>query len=138
VKAQPKPRGRGRRVLCIEDERIVRVFSSSALETVGYEVASAATGAEAARIFRKATPPFDLIVCDMVLPDAHGLDLVRAFLKVQPDLRVIMATGYTDDPTAREKVESEGHRFLAKPYSSSDLTRAAAAVLDDDEAENAA
>jgi PAS domain S-box-containing protein len=129
VERRTAPSGRGRRVLVIEDERIVRVFSATSLEAAGYEVEAAGTGADAAHIFRKSERLFDLVVCDMVLPDARGLDLVRAFCKARPGLKAVMATGYTDDPTARERTADEGHIFLAKPYSASDLAVAAAEAL---------
>ena len=63
------------RVLVIDDEQSIRHFVSRSLADAGYEVATAGTGAEGLRLFR--AEPADLVVLDLRLPDASGLDLLE-------------------------------------------------------------
>jgi DNA-binding NtrC family response regulator len=86
VKRQPS------RVLLVEDEELWRLSTSAVLENAGYEVASAASAADARSTFASFNP--DAVVLDINLPDGDGVELLREFMRAKPRLVGIMLTGY--------------------------------------------
>jgi DNA-binding NtrC family response regulator len=105
--------GRRRRVLVVEDEPAMREVLRMRIEPWGFDVAAAATGGEA-RAACDAQPP-DVVICDVVLPDGSGLDLL-------PDLRgahghrpVVMITAHGTIDAAVEALKRGAADFLTKP-----------------------
>lgn len=112
-----KLEGHGERILVVEDARSVREFASKALRRNGFEVFEAETMEEAIRVFDKEKANFDLILCDVVLPDGSGVDLVDVFLARNKDIEVILSSGYTDQKSQWPVIKERGLTFLPKPYS---------------------
>ncbi len=117
--APEMPMGHGQRVLVVEDEAGVRDGLRGMLEMLGYKVTTTASGEEVASL--DDSPPFDLILTDLVLPGIQGLELARAAEARWPEMQVILMSGYTDDATRRERLQGAGHRFLQKPFGAHDL-----------------
>ncbi len=109
-------RGGGERVLLVEDEPALRDMTQQALTGKGYAVYVCSTATEAAQAFRNEAHPFDLVLSDVVLPDGRGTDIAFEFLKEQPDLPVILMTGYTDERADWERVREAGLVLLQKPF----------------------
>lgn len=116
VTAMDIPRGKGQTVLLIEDEPGVLAFVSAALRQNGYKMLTAASGAAAREIFHEKFHTIDLVMSDVVLPDASGVDLVEEFYAIVPSLRALLSSGYSDKQSLVELVEKRGLRFLHKPY----------------------
>ena len=116
--------GRGERILVVEDESNVAEFNQKALSQYGYSVFLAKNFREAKEIFQNEKGGFQLVFSDVVLPDGNGIDLMEEFLRIQPDLQVILSSGYTDHRLQWPLVQTRGHRFLQKPYSLIDLLKA--------------
>lgn len=119
------PGVRGERILLVEDEEDVRRFAQTALEGVGYEVFVAANAADALRLAGQHDGHFDLVFCDMVLPDGTGIELVSELRARYPGLAVLLASGYADQRANWGVVQEEGYPYLQKPYG---LTQLLAAV----------
>jgi DNA-binding response OmpR family regulator len=101
------------RVLLIEEELRVADFVSSGLVLDGYEVVVAEDGEVG--VFLATTEPFDLVVVDLALTAASGLDIVQRIKTSGKDPPVI-AVSERDDPDARRAVEFAGaSAFIAKP-----------------------
>ncbi|NDY42115.1 PAS domain S-box protein [Dissulfurirhabdus thermomarina] len=109
-------RGRGERILLVEDEASVRDFAAMALAGNGYEVTAAASGAEARECFESAGGGFDLLLSDVVLPDATGLDLVRDLAARAPGMKVLLTSGYTDQKAQWRHIREAAVPFLQKPF----------------------
>jgi signal transduction histidine kinase len=116
-----KYHGKGERILLIEDEDNVRRFASRALGRCGYKVFEASDNEEAIRIFEKEKGKFHLIFSDVVLPDDTGIKLVERFLSVNPDICVLLTSGYTDQKSQWQVIKERGYPFLQKPYTMSNL-----------------
>lgn len=110
------PRGEGQTILLIEDEPGVLAFVSAALRQNGYKMLTATNGAAAREIFRERCDSIDLVMSDVVLPDASGVELVEEFYTLAPGLRALLSSGYNDKQSLVELVEKRGLRFLHKPY----------------------
>ncbi len=121
--------GNGERILLVEDERRVRNFVTRALRENGYIPFPASSGTEALTIFEKEDGRFHLVLSDVVLPDTNGPKLVDQLLALKPDLRIILASGYTGRKAQRSLIQERGYVFLQKPYELADLLKAMREVL---------
>ncbi len=127
--APPALQGRGERVLVIEDEEGVRYSTERVLQRRGYQVWSAADGRSALEVFERQQGAFDIVLCDVVLPDMNGVTLSMGLLERQPGLRVIMSSGYTDERSRYPEITRRGLLFLQKPYPPQELMRVLAEAL---------
>ncbi len=109
-------KGKGQRILLVEDEGGVRALALRILTESNYNVTAAATVGEALKLYAAAETPFEMVLSDVVLPDGNGLELVEQLLAKQPGLRVLMASGYTDERSSWPAIQSRGLRFIPKPY----------------------
>ncbi len=102
-----------RRVLVVDDEPAMREVLGARLESMGYEVILAETGAEA--IERAAVAAPDLVLTDVVLPDVSGIDLLRGLKADDPDRPVILMTAHGAIRLAVEAMKAGAQDFLIKP-----------------------
>ena len=72
---------------------------------------------------------FDLILCDVVLKDGRGPDLIQQALAWQPDLAVVLMSGYSDERRQWERIREAGWTFLKKPVAMADLLSQVATAL---------
>ena len=121
--------GQGERVLLVEDRDEVRDFARRALQSHGYVVLEAADASRAFDVFIGAKREIDLLFTDMVLPDESGLEFAERLLAIKPDLRVLLASGYTDEKSHRAAIQEKGFPFVQKPYSLTVLLQAAHQAL---------
>jgi two-component system nitrogen regulation response regulator NtrX len=110
-------KGKKERILLIEDEEDVREVVATVLIDNDYTVIEAETASEALDIFNKEKVKFDLVLSDMILPDQNGLKLVEQLLARDPELNVILSSGYTDYSAHMPVIKEKGYFFLQKPYS---------------------
>jgi len=122
------PRG-SESVLVAEDEPGLRELLAEVLEQNGYNVLLA-SNAEAALHAAGKAQKIDLVVTDVIMPGASGVELVRQLRTSRPDIRVLYLSGYTNDAIGRHGVLEPGTPFLAKPFRPADLARKVREVLD--------
>lgn len=127
-------RPRGKRVLVMEDEPLVREVFSRMLGAHGYAVTCTADGAAAVAAWREAArqeEPFDVMVADLEIRGGEGGMEVMARLREEfPGLRAVLTTGYTDDAALAEHAARGFSAVLAKPFSMERLLEAVTAVLE--------
>jgi CheY-like chemotaxis protein len=114
-------RGRGERILLLEDEPELRDRTAKVLTGNGYAVQACSTVAEAARAFHQAEGRFDLFVSDVVLPDGRGPELVFQFMGNRPELAALLVTGYIDENPDWERIRREQLPVLQKPFTVDEL-----------------
>ncbi len=102
------------RVLLVEDAPGVRDWLTEALLLLGYEVTSAGTAREAMEW--ASGQAFDLVLSDLMLPDASGADLIRQFEVLRPAPALILMSGYAGDEVLKREVLAGSVRFLQKPF----------------------
>lgn len=111
----------GQVVLLVDDNDDVREASVQLLSVNGLVVRAASNAAEALGLLERGLRP-DLLVSDIVMPGGmHGVELVRRARGLMPDLRVVLATGYSD---VAEHAREEGYPVVRKPYDLVTLLRA--------------
>ena len=122
--------GNKERILLVEDDEGVRFYLNHILERNGYVVFQADSYRKAMSVFETENGKFDLVFSDVVLPDNSGIDLVETLLAHNPDLKVILGSGYTDEKSRIDAIQSRGFQFLQKPYFMVDLLRAIRLTID--------
>ncbi|WP_316394111.1 ATP-binding protein [Bradyrhizobium sp. 33ap4] len=116
-------RGAREIVLVVEDDRLVRSYVLTQIESLGYTTLSANNGNEALAVLDSGAP-IDLLFTDVIMPGAmNGRDLATEARKRRPGLRVLFTSGYTDDAIDQDGKLVQGILFLAKPYSRAELAR---------------
>ena len=100
------------------------------LTSSGYVVLEAATPYAALSTFGQLGGQVDLLLTDVVMPGMSGTELAARMRDAQPELRVLFASGYTDDVVMRHGVEQERFAFIEKPFSPDRLLRKVRDVLD--------
>lgn len=117
-------------VLLVEDEDAVRKVAKRALESHGYHVVEAASGADALRLMAQSDLQVDIVVSDVVMPGMSGRQLAEHVRASRPDIRLLFMSGYTDDAIVRHGIVKANEAFLQKPFSPSALARKVREVLD--------
>lgn len=110
------------KILFVEDEDSVRAFGVRALKKKGFNVAACACAENALELIDQGQD-FDLVVTDMVMPGLSGADLAKAIKSKKPAIKIILASGYSEEIARRELAGSQDFEFIAKPYSLGDLTK---------------
>lgn len=121
--------GSGRVVLLVEDDEAVRAVLARVLVREGFTTLLAGTAGEALRIFEKAPRRVEILVCDVILPDRSGPELVDALTRRRPELPVLLMSGYGQEELERRGDLVLGHPLLPKPFTPSDLVEAVWACL---------
>jgi two-component system cell cycle sensor histidine kinase/response regulator CckA len=116
-------------VMLVEDDDPVRIFGARALRNKGYKVIEARSGEAALDLIRNAAENIDLLITDVVMPHMDGPGLVREVREMNPEMKVIFISGYTED-AFRQRLDSDvGIEFLSKPFSLKELAAKVRDVL---------
>jgi two-component system, OmpR family, alkaline phosphatase synthesis response regulator PhoP len=118
--------GGSQTVLVVEDEASISSFISLYLKNSGYEVRSAATGAEA--IQQLQAGPVSLILLDLMLPDVDGIDLARR-LRQRWDVPILMLTARDEDVDKIIGLEVGADDYMTKPFNPRELVARVKAIL---------
>jgi DNA-binding NtrC family response regulator len=116
-------------VLLIDDERVVRDAVRRVLEANGLRVATAEDAGAGLR--HPALDTCRLLVCDVMLPDRSGMDVLHDVGVRRPGLPVVLITGYATPDLALRAREAGAAAFLAKPFEASELVECVRRALGD-------
>lgn len=121
------------RVLVMDDDAAIRQVSRQMLELLGYDVETACDGAEALETFRRAREshrPFDAIVMDLTVPGGMGgKEAVRKVLELDPDAKVLVSSGYSNDAIMSDFRAYGFAGVIVKPYELETLSAVLRGVL---------
>ena len=130
--AAPRPNGTGS-ILVLEDDALVQRFLRQSLEEWGYDVEAVSDGREAVERHadgRRRGTPFDLLIMDLTIPGGMGgREAIAEIRRREPDVRAIVASGYSNDPTLANHREAGFAAALVKPFRREALARAVHALL---------
>jgi two-component system cell cycle sensor histidine kinase/response regulator CckA len=110
-------------VLVVDDEEMVRNFAATAIRSLGYAVTTAVDGCDAVEFYAQNWTNIDLVVLDLVMPNMNGEEAFAAFKRVNPDVRALVATGYTEQAVYDRLGEQGISGFVSKPFRIDDLAR---------------
>ena len=117
-------------ILLVEDDDQVRFVASGILRRLGYRVIEARNPGEALLYAERAKESIELLVTDVVMPQMSGPELARRLSLLQPDLKIICMSGYTDDSAVRHGLMEANVAYLQKPITPDSLASKVRAVLD--------
>lgn len=122
------PKGTGT-ILVVEDETMIRRLVRRILQDAGYNVLLASDVDEAVRIYRQCAEPLDLLLTDVVLPSASGRELAEKLVAMQPELKVVYMSGYTDNAIVHHGMLGPRVAFIQKPMTPTGLLEKVRSVL---------
>jgi PAS domain S-box-containing protein len=124
----PDARGTGR-ILVVDDEEIVRAVTARVLSMLGYAVVTAADGREAVDVLKASREPIDAVLMDLTMPKLDGVAAFEELRSLQPDLPVILMSGYNEQDAVARFAASGLAGFLQKPFSAEMLSAKIARAL---------
>jgi CheY-like chemotaxis protein len=120
----PVAAGRKGTVLFVEDEPNIRQMARMFLESHGYRILEAGSGAEALEVWQKHQLEIELVLTDLVMPHGvSGHQLIQLLQVDRPDLKVIFSSGYSPDLLGEDSFLHAKTNFLQKPYRLSQLSQ---------------
>lgn len=123
------PQGKGELVLLVDDEESIRQITRQTLEAFGYRVLLAADGAEAASLYAAHRDDIAVVLTDMMMPLMDGPATIQVLMKLNPQVRIIAASGLNANGMAAKAVNAGVKHFIPKPYSAETLLKTLASVL---------
>jgi CheY-like chemotaxis protein len=114
-------------VLLAEDDKSLRLVIAEVLKEAGLKVAHAANGAEAYALLMKHPQPLTLLITDIRMPEMDGYELAEAAIALNPDIKMLMLTGYPEMRIPPPALQAREIRTLMKPV---ELDRLCTVALD--------
>jgi len=121
-------RGRGT-VLLVDDEDIITKVGKAMLESLGYDVLTVHSGADAVEIVSERGAEIDLVILDLIMPGMDGGVTFDKITALHPEMTVLLSSGYSLEGQAQEIIDKGCDGFIQKPFSMSKLSRAIDRVL---------
>jgi two-component system cell cycle sensor histidine kinase/response regulator CckA len=117
-------------ILLVEDEDLVSDVTKRILERGGYAVLTAANGKEALNVYIKKADGISLVILDLIMPEMGGKECLVRLREIDPNVRILVSSGYYRDGMAKEVIEYGARSFICKPYNSTRMLAAVREVLE--------
>jgi CheY-like chemotaxis protein len=123
------PTGNGELILIIDDEPAILEITKETLEAYGYKALTASDGAEGVAVFADNKKNIKVVITDIMMPVMDGTAAILALKSINPDVKIIAASGLTTKGQITTPSDSNVQAFLTKPYTAERLLKALAAAL---------
>ena len=117
-------------ILLVDDEDMIWDVISSMLIELGYTVILAENGRDAVEIYENNPHAIDLVLMDMIMPEMNAREAFHLLKKIDPDVKVLLSSGYVSEEDAKDVLDAGALGFLRKPYRMSDLAKAIRNIFD--------
>ncbi len=117
-------------VLLVDDEDIIVDIGKKNLERLGYKVITARNGKEAVELYKKNQGNIDIVVLDMIMPEMGGGETYDKLMEINPDVKVILSSGYSIEGQASEILKRGCDGFIQKPFRMKQLSSKINEVLE--------
>ena len=135
--ANPEPglgeseiRGGDETILVVEDDAAVRQTANRILTKAGYTVLDAIDGVQALELFDRDRAKIDVVLLDIMMPRMGGIECLKELKQRDPNIKVVIASGYSPKLSRNQAIEEGAKEFIAKPYETTDILRILRKVLD--------
>lgn len=123
--------GGNERILLVDDETVLLESAAEMLKEAGYSVLTAETGEQAISLLRSEVPSIDLVILDLNMPGMGGNASARELIKINPQIKIIISTGYSED--LHNQLSSRYCQgFIGKPYQFTEMLQMVRKVMDKD------
>ena len=126
----PHPQAGNETILLVEDAEALRIMIREILEAAGYDVIECVEPAEVLRKPAADVARAQLLLTDVIMPQASGPDIARSLRAKHPTLKVLFMSGYTDQAIGHHGFLDGGAPLLEKPFTTDSLLRKVRSVLD--------
>ncbi len=116
-------------ILVVEDEELLRDITQETLEDLGYKVLLAANGLEGIEQFQQYHAEIDLVLLDMIMPVMTGHECFQKLKKIDPNVRVIVVSGFSKDEQLNQMQLEGEFAYLRKPYDTATISRVISSIL---------
>ncbi len=117
-------------VLLVDDDDALRDIGTHVLGRKGYQVLTAMNGEEALEIYGSQTSAIDLVILDISMPGMGGHKCLQEILKINPEAKVVVASGYSSQGQLKETLTAGATAYIAKPFQMADMLSTVRQVLD--------
>jgi CheY-like chemotaxis protein len=117
-------------VLLVDDEERILTVGRAICKTLGYNIITVNSGKEALKIYKDQEDKINLVILDMIMPEMNGLETFLELKKLNPDVKVLLSTGYSIDENAQEMLRQGCKGYILKPYSVIDFSQKLRDVLE--------
>jgi PAS domain S-box-containing protein len=117
-------------ILLVDDHKVIRDVTSRMLSSLGYTVTTAADGKEALQYYRTNRDRIDLVILDMVMPRMSAEECFGEIRKINPDVKVVLSTGYVNNHRVQEILDQGMAGFVQKPYQLEELSKVVEKALE--------
>ena len=118
------------RILLVDDEEFLLEMEAEMLKRLGYQVIATMDPLHAIQLFQLNPEHFDLVITDMTMPGITGEKLTMELMKIQPDIPVILCTGFSERMTEERAASLGIRKYLEKPIKVSQMARAVRDIMD--------
>lgn len=123
-----------KRILVMDDEEVLREFTSRLLSKLGYDVEVATEGEKAIELFKKAKEsgqPFDAVIMDLTIHGGlGGKETISKLREIDPEIKAILSSGYSNDPLIADYKKFGFKAMVTKPYTLDKLSRVLSDVIE--------
>ncbi|MCX6581705.1 MAG: response regulator [Candidatus Aminicenantes bacterium] len=110
-------------LLLIDDEEVIREIGGEMFESMGFSCITAKTGEEGIKLYRERKADIRLVVLDIELPGISGEKVYEALKEINPDLKILLVSGYGKDYLEAFFFKEKVVHFVSKPFQLSKLTQ---------------
>lgn len=116
-------------ILVIDDEEAVQNVVKDQLEMLGYEVLQALNGEKGVGLFQEAHREIDAVLLDIIMPGLSSRETLQQLRSINPDVRVLLISGYSDDDRVKNLRDIGAMGFLHKPFKVGELAKSIAEIM---------
>ncbi len=117
-------------ILFVDDERMITEVANDLLEILGYNVMVAESGKEAVEIYAENRDVINAVILDMIMPDMGGGDTYDRLKELNPEVKVLLSSGYSINGQATEILDRGCNGFIQKPFKVNELSKKLREILD--------
>ena len=117
-------------ILLVDDEEGTIQVEELMLRQLGYQVVPALSGKQAVELYREKMVEFDMVALDMIMPEMNGRDTYDALKQINPDVKVLLVSGYSLNKQIEELMDRGCNGFIQKPFDIVQLSQKLREVLE--------
>jgi CheY-like chemotaxis protein len=117
-------------VLFVDDEAALVQIGHKLLKKLGYKVLTARSGEKALEIYHKEKEKIDLVILDLIMPGMSGGETFKKLKQIDPQIKVLLSSGYSINGRAKELLDRGCDGFLQKPFNLGSLSKKIRQILD--------
>lgn len=130
---QPKKLPTGKEtILLVDDEKSILDICEDTLGLYGYKIMKAGNGEQAIEIYRAQQEKIKLVILDLIMPGRGGKKCLEDLISINPQVKVLMSSGYSTPPQIEELMKTGASGFISKPYHHEDLLLKVRKIIDAD------